>query len=254
MPLNQQARAVDLIKSEELKNWLRLTSSTALLIHGGSPDDDTEDPLSFFAAKIVSIMQESAPFITIQYFCGLHRDTKADDDPGGGGDAQAMMNSLLGQLLTQGKYDFDLVEITPQDLSMLETDDLRSLCMIFSMLVKQLPPASALFCVIDSIAAFENSFRSGDMVKVLRHLVRLVRKSNDVSFKLLITCAGESQFRKRYEISEREILLMDEELVHDDGLGYNDGLFDEDMTEPLEDDLRRVSTPRLQLEEYLDDF
>ncbi|KAL9121893.1 MAG: hypothetical protein Q9187_001549 [Circinaria calcarea] len=255
MPLNQQSRAVDLINSEELKNWLKVTSSDALLIHGGSTDDDTEEPLSFISSKIITTSQDLEPIITIHYFCGLHRDMRTESETGG--DAQAMMNSLLGQLLTQERYDFDLANVTRHDLALLEVDDMKTLCVMFGKLVKQLPPASALFCIIDGVSAFEDSLRSNDTVKALRHLVRLARSSNNVSFKLLLTCAGESQNRRRYEISEGQELIMEEELVDDEGHGYNDDLFDEDMATSVlneSEEYHGARTPRLPLADYPDDF
>ncbi|MCJ1398888.1 hypothetical protein MMC11_002089 [Xylographa trunciseda] len=255
MPLSQQGRAVDLTSSDHLKNWLKMMSSTLLLIHGGTADEDTEEPLSFVAAKIITTVQDLEPVVTIHYFCGLHRDQETKN--GTGGDAQTMMKSLLGQLLVQKKYEFDLADLTKHDLSMLETGDLKTLCVIVGMLIQQLPPASALFCVIDGIFAFEDSARSNDMIKALRHLVRLVRKPKDVSFKLLLTCAGNCQFQRRYEISEGQALLMDEELVDDEGHGYNDDLFDDDMaTSLVEHDYGydQAQNSRLLRDEYPEDF
>lgn len=255
MPSGQQARAVDLINSEGLKNWLKVTASDALLIHGGSADDDTEEPLSFISSKIITTVQHLEPVITIHYFCGLHRDMRTDS--GSGGDAQAMMNSLLGQLVTQAKYEFDLADITQHDLGLLQIDDMKTLCMTFGSLVKQLPPASALFCVLDGVSAFEDSKRDSDMVKALRYLVRLVRKSTDVSIKLLITCAGESQNRQRYEISEGQALLIEEELVDDEGHGYNDDLYEEDLATTVlshSEEYDGARTPSLHVHEFEKDF
>ncbi|MCJ1438850.1 hypothetical protein MMC27_008240 [Xylographa pallens] len=255
MPLNQQGRAVDLISSDNLKNWLKVTSSDVLLVHGGSADEDTEEPLSFVSAKIITTVQDLDPVITIHYFCGLHRSERSKTVTGG--DAQTMMSSLLGQLLIQGKYEFALDFVTPHDLSMLKMDDLKTLCVIVGSLIKQLPPASALFCVLDGIFAFEDSTRSDDMIKALRYLVRLVHKSKDVSFKLLLTCAGDCQFRRRYEIGEGQALLMDEELVDDDGHGYNDDLFNDDMATALVEhanEYDEARDPRILLDEYPEDF
>ena len=255
MPLSQQGRAVDLISSDNLKDWLKMTSSDVLLVHGGSADEDTEEPLSFVSAKIITTVQDLDPVITIHYFCGLHRDARTKT--GTRGDVQTMMSSLLGQLLIQDKYEFALDFVTPHDLSMLKIDDLKTLCVIVGTLIKQMPPSSALFCVLDGIFAFEDSTRSSDMIKALRYLVRLVHKSKDVSFKLLLTCAGDCQFWRRYEISEGQALLMDEELVDDEGHGYNDELFNDDMATALvdrDDDYDETRDPRILLDEYPDDF
>ncbi|MCJ1290346.1 hypothetical protein MMC34_001882 [Xylographa carneopallida] len=257
MPLSQQARAVDLISSDNLKDWLKITSSDVLLVHGGSADEDTEEPLSFVSAKIVSTVQDLDPVITVHYFCGLHRDQRTKTGTETGGDAQTMMSSLLGQLLIQDKYEFALDFVTSHDLSMLKVDDLKTLCVMVGSLIKQMPPASALFCVLDGIFAFEDSARSNDMIKALRYLVRLVHKSKDVSFKLLLTCAGDCQFWRRYEISEGQALLMDEELVDDEGHGYSDELFNDDMATALverDHDYDVTRDPNILLDEYPEDF
>ncbi|MCJ1285572.1 hypothetical protein MMC26_004913 [Xylographa opegraphella] len=255
MPLSQQGRAVDLIRSDNLKDWLKIMASDVLLVHGGSADEDTEEPLSFVSAKIITTLQDLDPVITIHYFCGLHRDQRSKI--GTGGDAQTMMSSLLGQLLIQDKYEFALDFVTSHDLTMLKIDDLKTLCVIVGSLIKQLPPASALFCVLDGIFAFEDSTRSDDLIKALRYLVRLSHKSKDVSFKLLLTCAGDCQFWRQYEITEGQALLMDEELVNDEGHGYNDELFNDDLAPALvehDNDYDESQDPKIILDEYPEDF
>ena len=57
----------------------------------------------------------------------------------------------------------------------------------------------------------------------------LVHKAKQTSFKLLLTCPGETYFQGEYGIREKEVLLLNEEQLDDDGQGYNDGMFEKEM-------------------------
>ena len=203
------------------------------MINGNSPSSKVDGALSLISAKVFDTLQVVEPAITVHHFCGLHQ---AQGDPLTS--SRGMMNSVLGQLLSQRKYGFDLSITTTGNLEMLREGGLKEICNTFAVLMDQLPPGSVLVCVLGGISFYETSAREGDTIKVIRYLVKLVRRAKKMSFKLLLTCPGESCFQNEYGIRENEMLLLDEEQVDDDGQGYNDGVFEEDIV-PLvvEDEL-----------------
>ncbi|MCJ1250926.1 hypothetical protein MMC30_008154 [Trapelia coarctata] len=146
MTSKQQSQVVALVKSPEPEDWLKAHTSQAVLIHGATPDDETEEPPSFLSAKLAASLLPADPIMCVQCSCVLRPNN-----------VHTMMRSLLGQLLTQEKYHFCLDHPTHAGVQSLKANDLKTLCITFGTLISQLPPASAVFCIIDNIAALEGS-------------------------------------------------------------------------------------------------
>jgi ABC-type enterochelin transport system ATPase subunit len=64
------------------------------------------------------------------------------------------MNSLLAQLLRQYKT-FYLSEI--EDLSNLDTQNIKQLLRIFKELIEQLPEEVIVFCTLNSLSMYESA-------------------------------------------------------------------------------------------------
>ena len=223
---------MELIKATQLRHWLASASSEILFVNSNTNVDYVDGPLPMLSAKILDSLQNAEPIFTIHHFCGLHHDVGYENSA----DARGMMNSLLGQLLTLPSLDFGLSFLTDIDVKNLQRNDLKTLCITVKTLLSQLPMRTALVCVIDSVSCYEDRDRIEDTIKAIRHLVRLARKAQEIPFKLLLTCSGESPYSADYEIEEREILLVDEDLVDDDGQGWNDEALYEDMASSVPDD------------------
>jgi len=119
--------------------------------------------------------------MVIHFFCGEHIAAATDENA----NPMAMMNSLLAQLLTQYP-DF---EISGQDLAEVSRDTLENVARLFRKLIRQLPPSTMLFCVVDGMSLYEDSGRLEETEFVMRELTTLAEKQDGPVFKLLLTSA-----------------------------------------------------------------
>ena len=130
----------------------------------------------------------------------------------------------------------------------LRRRDLKTLRTTLVTLIEKLPSKIAVFCIIDGISFYEDSVRANNTIKAVQQLVRLARPnapikrkkasssaSSSAPFKLLLTCPGRSSYTMEYGIEEREVLDIEGDLVDDDGQGYNDAVWDEDIENELRD-------------------
>ena len=130
LEIAEHSRAIEVINSEEFRSWLSAATSEVLLINGHSPSSEIDGALPLISAKVLNTLQVVEPAITVHYFCGLHQ---AQDDPLTF--SKGMMNSMLGQLLHQRKYAFDLSVLTTGQLEELREVDLKDMCNIFGTLI-----------------------------------------------------------------------------------------------------------------------
>jgi hypothetical protein len=187
MPLPDQDRAVHIIQSETLHDWLGTPTSSVLLINGnGHGSNGLRSAVSFVSAKLADALEEvgktiDSPIINLYFFCGEHANWRDGPDNG----LTGLMMSLLGQLLTQSEFDLSVIK----NPSKLHTADIEQLSRGFRKLIKQLGPESMVFCIVDSV-----SFYQGDSVdecdSLLNNLIGLERRKKgrgDCVFKLLLT-------------------------------------------------------------------
>ena len=224
LSLTQQSRIADLVKHSRLKRWLKSANSELLFIHGNGPEGEhsLEAPLSYFDAKLIFSLMQAAPVITLFHFCGaVHPPLQFDS-------AANLMHQLLGQLLRQEKFNIN-PDVSEAELALIENYDLKTTTMVFARLLRLLPQGWAVVCVLDDISMIEIGDLYLDTIKAVKNLSRLTSEEMDVAFKVLITCSIESEYLKQYLVQNRQVILLEEELVDDDGQGYGEGALDEDL-------------------------
>ncbi len=199
-----QDRAVALITSPVMQEWLTSTVSLPLIVNGqmfSSEEKIRQSPLSYFCAKLGdSILPPSTSSQTpkfravfvLRWFCGEHTNffdygpgkTDYDAHPPG------MLSNMLVQLIVQ------LLEcpFLPQldHLSVPNNDpQLSELCDLFKLLVEALPSGSILFIVIDAIFYYEDEERREECMEVLSTLMEMTRggpgSASECLIKLLVT-------------------------------------------------------------------
>lgn len=185
LSIDDQNRAVALMRSSKLRSWLTSISSAALLLNGNSKVV-RRSPVSFVSAKLADALRTKGPLIGLRFFCGEHQNESQDPDASPPG----MMNSLLAQLLEQHN-EFNLVDV--RHLDKVKNDDVASLCSVFGKLVAQLPQQTILFCIIDAVSYYEDTGRRGELLTAVGSLLRLAAKDLDCVFKLLLTSPGRSR-------------------------------------------------------------
>ena len=233
LSVGSQDRAVTLIKSPAVQQWLTSTVSLPLLVNGqmySSEDEIRQSPLSYFCAKLADSIfpprTSSRPannrgVFAVEWFCGQHTDYY-DYGPGlSDYDAHppGMLSNMLGQLIVQ------LLEssILPQldHLSVIKNDPpLSELCNLFILLVEALPRGSILFILIDGISYYEDEDRREECMEVLSMLMKLTRGDpgfkHECLTKLLVTAPLRSHCVQDL-FEDTEILNLDEYIAPNGG-------------------------------------
>jgi len=144
--------------------------------------------MSYMCAILIQSLEDIPQAASIHAFCGGLTTGPDQCDKVGG-----LLRSLISQLVSL--YDFDLSLLEKRTFrSRVRDHKLKSLCELFSILIKQVPRDTPVFCVIDGISFLESQ-GSEDACYCIRELQRLAEDDEvDAIFKLLVT----SQFASRY--------------------------------------------------------
>lgn len=223
-----QDRAVFMMQSELLQNWLITTKSSALLVNGGAYNSGSQNsPLSFVCAKLSNALRQArksgsaaskSSIIDLHFFCGEHGNWRDSPDNGPAG----VLNSLLAQLLTRYQQ-FNLNQI--KRLSKLNPDDVTALSRIFGSLLAQLPSPIMVFCIIDNLQCYADEQKEYAEI-MLSKLISLTRQSEGrCIFKLLITVPIELQLYAVDDFDEEEEVLRIPERLEKRG-GFTDMKWD----------------------------
>ncbi|KAL1613119.1 hypothetical protein SLS60_001351 [Paraconiothyrium brasiliense] len=154
LPSRDRSRAEQITNTLLFRNWIVSASSAKLLIQWDTrlPKIVAEvSPLSVFCLTLVQALRTNTRFISTLWFCGQHTTMYGLGAPNVG---QAMISSLLEQLLRQWRFDTELLhnEINVESLQNGEMDALTAL---LGFLVRQLPREVTLFFVIDGAVLYE---------------------------------------------------------------------------------------------------
>lgn len=123
-----------------------------------------------------------------------------------------MLCQLIGQLITIAGKSAAVPDLTFLDhryIKQIKKRDVRTLCEVFGLLIRQLKTAQiVVFCIIDSISAFEDPTRSDDNQVVLKRLLNIVHQKRSrgykLLFKLMITAHMHSIYAwKHFDQDER---------------------------------------------------
>lgn len=201
-----QARAEQLIRTTQVREWMSAPASSQLLVHGNYDRRDYISGLSLFCTSLADSLAQRAPrFLRVLFFCGLHVDSPIINGHSGG---RAMMQSFICQLLCQ--YDFRgrlLQHEVSEDR--IRQGDIDELCTLFERLVSQLPSDFVLFCLIDGIMYYEREEFREDMERVLSTVLQAsARQSSSAAIKVLITSPTKTTI-VRVPFPEHLILSMD---------------------------------------------
>lgn len=201
-----RARAEQLIRTRQMREWMSAPASSQLLVHGNYDRRAYISGLSLFCASLAGSLAEKAPrFFRILFFCGLHVDPPVINGHSGG---HAMIASLICQLLCQ--YDFS-GQLQQYEISQdrIRQGDVESLCALFERLVRHLPGDVVLFCLIDGIMYYEREEFRDDMERVLRTILQVsADHTTSATFKVLITSPTKTT-EVREPFPEDLILSMD---------------------------------------------
>lgn len=188
LSFKEQDRAIWILQSRQLKEWLVAPRSRALLLNGNGEGSPTFSPCTLLTAKLLEGLRQVQPIICLFYFCSLHTSDQRED-------ASTLVKTMVSQLLHCG-VTYDTSFLTPKDLEKIEQNDLNTLCMLFQQLMQQIPSGILLFLVVDGINFYERSERRQDFLEVLKVLLAILEERRNLAFKILLSCHGRSSFAK----------------------------------------------------------
>ncbi|KAH0558874.1 hypothetical protein GP486_004493 [Trichoglossum hirsutum] len=219
LPLAQQDRAEYIMRSATLKTWITSPDSQPLILNGNA-EYEVISCVSFVSAMLVRALQDvcGESIMVVSHFCALHR--KEEDVHAG---PVGMAGSLVGQLLVQYRgFDFSFYRRS-QNASLADGDPC-ALTTLLTELIRQLPPKTAFFCVIDSVSSYEGSNLRHDTCKIVKELLQLTEHPTDASVKVLVTSPGRCGYVHRGV--DRGDVFEVPEFVDGERQGLSDGRWD----------------------------
>ncbi|CAH0046130.1 unnamed protein product [Clonostachys solani] len=211
-----QAKAAKLIQSQELKNFITSNSNLGTLLINGNEDMSATEgasPVSLVSARIALASANTPQTLCLSFFCTEHRSYGGPPGPPA---PAAMMASLTAQLLNkmaERSFSVDLSfcdDLKTEDISGF---NLKTLCVIFSELAKQIPEGTILICLIDGIDLYETGDFREDVDTIMRRMARQVAKRTNMIFKLIVTCNGRARAIQTHFAS---VINMEESVEPDD--------------------------------------
>ena len=219
MPPGQQARTAALMQHLQFQAWLKSGQSLSLVVNGmdTQADETLSSPMTYCTALLSHTFKRMNVAVPLTHLCGQHT---SPDDPLEG--AQGLLRALICQVIVAYEHNLDLSFINYTFLKSIKAQDIGALCELFRGLLVSITQ-SVIFCIVDGISWFETRAKIRELQVTMLFLRDLTNEieifGGDLTFKFLITSAGESQYASEW-FPPSSILSLDEQLEHD-GYGYD---------------------------------
>lgn len=199
--LTSQGQVQSLLTHKQFVEWLNRGHPGLILVDANIEDAALESlsVISVFCATFITSMMEVNPDdLVIQYFCGLHFSPSSPWH-GPNGLVRSLIMQLLMKLVAMDRdmtsWNLDFIN-DRHYLEDLEHHDLDSLCRTLHSLLHQFPADMSIYCIVDSISAFNVDRLFDDLSMVLDCLGQIVDdRSLAPIFKVLLTNPAESTLR-----------------------------------------------------------
>lgn len=177
--LAEQNRSAFILVSEEVREYLRSTSSKLLAVELLCGGDGYFTPASYASTVLVCAVQKIGTFPVLYHFCVLRG---SDPNPKNG---RGVLTSLLSQLLEHLEHargvDLDFLPTRRNRLKSV-LDDSDRLLFILDELLRRVPRSTCVYIVIDGVWKLQND----EDQDVLDGLLGLVR-DEDIFVKIRVT-------------------------------------------------------------------
>ncbi|KAF2621313.1 hypothetical protein BU25DRAFT_463806 [Macroventuria anomochaeta] len=202
--LEDRGRAQQVLSSPLFRDWLLGSGSTKLLVHGDFDTTNRVTPFSALCATLTQAFRMTPGNIGLIFFCGSH--LLGDEYSGG----VWMIRSLVAQLLHQYSQPF-IDSDAGIDMDQVARGDMPALCALFDVLVRQLPSATTILCIIDSINEYEDKEYLQKVEDIILTLLNLVdeRSRGGARIKLLFASPQPTtEVRKIFDVEPGTLLHM----------------------------------------------
>ncbi|OCK81050.1 hypothetical protein K432DRAFT_327052 [Lepidopterella palustris CBS 459.81] len=187
-----QSQAGSLLHTYQFTDWFSSEYSEILLVDGNTNSIGTgrTSPMSFLCATLVMSLVKKPSAISLHFFCGQHM---ASNDPLLG--PNGLVRSLIMQLIMSGKPLLLNFVNSTEYYHALKNQDLDALCHTFQQLVKQVPPETTVYCIVDGISLYEREDMRKDLWFLVEKLKQIIQDDRlQFSFKLLMTNPQASRY------------------------------------------------------------
>ncbi|PYI05457.1 hypothetical protein BO78DRAFT_419668 [Aspergillus sclerotiicarbonarius CBS 121057] len=207
-----QARVATLIRDPTFGAWFRGLSSRTLVISGmdSSMLQHTVSPLSYACATLTRSIAGIQNCYPLSFFCRLHSE---QSDPLYG--PRGVIRSLIAQLVLHLDIE-DLPFLAMQDLEVVTTRNLSSLCRLFMGLL-QLQQNAMIVCMIDGINFFDRDTCRAELHELMQFLNQAVlgtqARQDGLIFKVLVTSPTACEYFKYWFPDRMEVALSGDFLL-----------------------------------------
>ncbi|KAK0642941.1 hypothetical protein B0T16DRAFT_174338 [Cercophora newfieldiana] len=213
LPIPAQDRAVSIINSPQLTQWIESAQSTALVINGNSPTVTPKSAPSFVAARLVYVLNEiraradsdfGRGIVPLYFSCAQHVRRMEDwETPVG------VVHSLIAQLVMrceEMRVELDLSKGGKRMIKSLEADggDIRAVFGVFKRLLGLLPTEVSVFCVVDGLSFYVDDRATSEDARYLAvEMMRLAgrrQKGGDEGPVVKVLLAAPKRLRVEDEV------------------------------------------------------
>lgn len=209
MDAEDRGRAEQVISTLQFRNWMYRDRTARLMIQGDFDSPSFASPLSVLCGTLAQALRaqprlSDKDIIGLVFFCGRHaRDSDGKESSAGVSTlpgAELLLRSLISQLLLQ------CPQVCPSTLPPFEYGELDYLCLLFYIMVRQLPATTTLMIFVDGFSFYLSDRYWEDMEDVLSLLLSWVvdeeneegvqAQSMPCSVRLLLTCSQPPRPRR----------------------------------------------------------
>lgn len=197
--ITSQRKVQSLLERKEFQSWMAESDPGLILVDAGIREDSLKrlSAISLFCSTLVTTLLQvyQRGVVVVHFFCGLHvSHHDAWSGPCG------LMRSLIVQVLMQlvemdprmSKWSLNFID-NRQDLKALEAHDLIALCQTLQELLRQFPPETRTYIIVDSISCFDTAVLREGLGTVINFLDFMVKDQTMVpALKVLLTNPGHS--------------------------------------------------------------
>lgn len=183
--LASQHRAKAVLLSREFRKWLIKPGSTKLLTQGDEDAEGSEvSGLTSLSAILTQGLSTKQQYIRLVFFCSCHIDEEKEDYNGG----TAIFKIFISQLLLQHRSDLSSLQGHETILDRVKAGKFADLRSFLVLLLRQIPKALKVVCIIDEIGQYEIDEYGAHMLAALKTILRQSQDSGSGPvIKVLVT-------------------------------------------------------------------
>lgn len=188
LPARQRVQAEQIVHAAAFRAWVVSPASAKLLVQWDARPPKTAagvSPLSVFCATLAQALRARDRFLPLVWFCGVAAEQGPHGGPGAG---RALLAGCIDQLLRQFVFDMGLLAGGGLDVAALARGGLAERLGLFRWLMRQLPAAVTVVCIVDGVVLLEREESDDEGLQVVSSLLALCNDGTTAAaLKVLFT-------------------------------------------------------------------